>query len=80
MASSTAVGTAGVALLPLAFFLNLIKRLEPDDPWYLGLNLLGAGLACAASWMIGFVPFVVLEGAWFSVALLGMIRRLGLSA
>ena len=27
-----------------------------------------------ASWQIGFLPFVVLEGAWLAVALFALIR------
>ena len=27
-------------------------------------NLVGAGLACWSSYLIGFLPFVVLEGVW----------------
>jgi len=36
--------------------------------------LLGAGLACYASWRIDFLPFVVLEGTWALVALAALLR------
>ncbi|MGH7847556.1 MAG: CBU_0592 family membrane protein [Candidatus Binatia bacterium] len=74
--SATVVGLVGVTLLLAGFFLNLIKWLDQDSMMYLGMNLLGAGLACAASWMIGFLPFVVLEATWCLVALVACARRL----
>lgn len=75
MATSTLVGSLGVALLLIAFFLNLIKRLPQDSLGYIVLNMVGAGLACYASWLIGFLPFVVLEGAWTLVAVVALFLR-----
>lgn len=75
MATSTLVGSLGVALLLIAFFLNLIKRLPQDSMGYIVLNIVGAGLACYASWLIGFLPFVVLEGTWSLVALVALFRQ-----
>jgi hypothetical protein len=69
------IGSAGVALLLLAFFLNLLKCMRVDGWVYLGLNLVGAGLACYSSYLIRFMPFVVLEGTWAGVALIGMARK-----
>jgi hypothetical protein len=63
-----AVGSAGVFLLLIAFFLNLVGKLRSGSLAYAGLNLLGAGLACYASWLLDFLPFVVLEGTWAAVA------------
>jgi hypothetical protein len=40
----------------------------------MALNLVGAGLACYSSWLIGFMPFVVLEGVWAIAALAGLAR------
>ena len=75
--SATVVGLVGVSLLLAGFFLNLVKWLDQDSLMYLGMNLFGALLACAASWMIGFMPFVVLEATWGLVALVAFARRLG---
>jgi hypothetical protein len=68
------VGSIGVALLLAAYFLNLVGRLERDGRAYHAVNAVGAGLACWASWRIGFLPFVVLEGAWMLVALVALAR------
>ncbi len=70
------IGSLGVALLLVAFFLNLAKGLRSDEWPYLGLNAVGAGLACYSSYLIQFMPFVVLEAAWTTVALVGIVRTL----
>ncbi|OQA42135.1 MAG: hypothetical protein BWY52_02325 [Chloroflexi bacterium ADurb.Bin325] len=71
---STVIGSVGVALLLLAFLLNLIKRLAQDSVAYTTLNLVGATLSGYASWLIGFIPFVVLEGTWAAVAAIALVR------
>ena len=43
---ATMIGSLGVALLLVAFFLNLVRLMRPDGWPYLVLNLLGASLAC----------------------------------
>ena len=74
--SATWIGSIGVALLLIAFLLNLLKVMRADGWSYLGLNLVGAGLACYSSFLIHFMPFVVLEGTWAGAALVGLGRRL----
>jgi hypothetical protein len=73
---ATIVGSAGVALLLLAFFLNLFRYLRADGALYLVLNLVGAALACISSYLIDFMPFVLLEGTWSVVAAVALGRRL----
>jgi hypothetical protein len=68
------LGTVGVALLLGAFFLNLVGRLSRTSRLYALLNTVGGGLACWASWLIGFLPFVLLEGTWAVFALLALLR------
>ena len=73
--AATIIGFAGVALLLLAFLLNMAKRMRADGYWYAALNFVGAGLACYSSWLIDFMPFVVLEGVWALVAAAAIVRR-----
>jgi hypothetical protein len=74
--NATVIGTIGVALLLVAFLLNLVKVLRVDGYPYMLLNLVGAALACWSSVMIRFIPFVVLEGVWATVAAVMLARRL----
>ncbi len=70
------LGSIGVALLLFAFFMNLRGKLGTDTLTYQAMNAAGAGLACYASYLIGFLPFVVLEGTWCVVVLLALACRL----
>jgi hypothetical protein len=38
------------------------------------MNMVGAGLACLASVMINYVPFIILEAAWTLVSMVTFIR------
>ena len=68
------VGSTGVAILLVAFFLNLFGRLSRSSRTYAAMNAVGAGLACWASWLIGFLPFVILEGTWSAFAVVALLR------
>lgn len=67
-------GSLGVFLLLVAFFLNIFGLLAASSRLYQVLNLAGAGLSCYASYRLGFVPFVVLEGTWSLVAAVALVR------
>ena len=71
-----AIGFVGVTLLLIAFFLNLFRLLKAESNAYLALNLVGASLACASSYLIDFLPFVLLEGTWAIVAGVALARKL----
>ena len=68
------VGSIGVGLLLVAFTLNRWKILLQDTKTYNLINIVGAGLSCSASILIGFIPFVVLEGVWAIAATVGVIQ------
>ena len=68
------VGTIGVGLILFAFFSNTFKIIPQDGKLFFILNLVGAGLACYASWLIHYLPFVILEAAWTLVSLTGFIK------
>ena len=71
---SDIIGSFGVTLLLIAFLLNLGSRISKDGLTYILLNLVGAGLAMLASWLIHYIPFVVLEGTWTLVSLVACIN------
>ncbi len=72
MEPSTIIGTAGVSLLLIAYFLNLFKIVSQGSLLYILLNILGAAIACVASVLIDFVPFIVLEIIWVIVGFAGI--------
>jgi len=74
MTQATLIGFIGVALLLVAFLLNLFRLMRSDGQRYLALNCAGAALACYSSYLIDFMPFVLLEGVWAAVALVAIVR------
>jgi hypothetical protein len=68
------IGTVGVGLILLAYFLNTTKQLRPNGKTYFVMNIIGAALACYASFLIVYWPFVVLEGTWTLVSIYGLMR------
>ena len=76
MSSSEWVATIGVSLLLLAYLLDITDKIADDSPWFFGLNMVGAGMASGAAWMIPFWPFVVLEGVWCLVSAVALVKRL----
>ena len=69
-------GFIGVTILLVAFFLNLKDFIQKDSLTYLLLNSIGAAIACLASVMLKYVPFIILEGCWTLVSLYGLIGYL----
>ena len=67
-------GSVGVALLLVAFLMNLLKKWSQDSLPYILMNTIGAGLACASSVLIHFFPFIILEGTWMSVSLFALAK------
>jgi uncharacterized membrane protein len=74
MSASEIIGSVGVALLLIAFFMNLFGMLDADSRTYQATNAVGAAVSCYASYLIGFAPFVVLEAIWCAAAIAAMLR------
>lgn len=70
----TIIGSVGVGILLLAFFLNIRRKLTESSALYLWMNIIGSGLSAVYAAMSGSIPFVVLEGAWASVAAFRLLR------
>lgn len=67
-------GFIGVTILLIAYFLNLRDILKKDSPTYLFLNFAGAGIACFASVLLKYLPFIILEGCWTLVSVIGIFN------
>lgn len=70
------IGTVGVGLILLAYFLNTFSLVPKDGKLFFAMNIIGAGLACYASVLINYVPFIILEGVWCIVSVAGFVRLL----
>ena len=68
------LGFSGVSLILLAYFLNLNGKLAPNHLTYILLNLIGAVLACLASILMKYYPFVLLEAVWTAVSGVALVK------
>ena len=69
-------GAVGVTILLLAYFLNLFGKISQRGLIYILLNFVGAGIACLASVLLHYWPFIILEGAWTLVSLIALLKYL----
>lgn len=74
MNTNDIIGSIGVGLILIAFFCSTFKIMKSDSALYFILNVVGAGLACYASYLIDYWPFVILEGTWTAVSIAGLIK------
>ncbi len=70
------IGTIGVGLILLAYFFNTFWLIPKEGKLFFSMNIIGAGLACYASFLINYVPFIILEGVWCLVSIAGFIKLL----
>jgi hypothetical protein len=69
------IGFAGVFQILLAYVLNVSNKLDKNDLIYILLNLSGAVLACLASILMKYFPFIILEGVWAVVSLFALLKH-----
>jgi len=52
------IGFIGVSQILLAYILNINGKLDKDGLTFILLNLIGAGMACLASVLMNYLPFI----------------------
>ena len=68
------IGTLGVAIILLAYFLNTASIIIRNGRLFYVMNIIGAALATYASFLIDYWPFVILEATWTLVSIYGLMR------
>lgn len=76
MSYTDIISTIGVSLILLAFFLNTFKYVSDNSKLYFVLNIVGGAFACYGSILLNSLPFIIVEGTWSVVALIGLIKTL----
>ena len=76
MAFSTLISSIGVSLILVAFLLSIFKLLSIESKWYFLLNIIGGAFACYGSVLLDSLPFIILEGTWSIVALIGLLKSI----
>lgn len=70
------IGFIGVFQILLAYILNVSGKLDKGDLAFVLLNIIGASMACLASILMNYFPFIILEGVWTIVSLISLIKYL----
>ena len=68
------IGTLGVGLILLAYFLNTFSIILKEGKLFFVMNIIGAALACYASLLIHYVPFILLEAVWCIISSAAFIK------
>ena len=65
-------GASGVFLILSAYILNISGILKTNQLTFKLLNLIGASLACLASVLLDYIPFIILEATWALASLMAI--------
>jgi len=76
MNSNDLIGTIGVGIILIAYFLNMFSYIPNNGKLFYLLNIIGASIACFASYLINYIPFVILEGSWALVSVVGLLKSI----
>tara|TARA_R110002050_G_scaffold204327_1_gene339521 strand:- start:7100 stop:7354 length:255 start_codon:yes stop_codon:yes gene_type:complete len=68
------IGFIGVLQILLAYILNVLGKIDSNDLIFIWLNLLGAAMACLASILMAYIPFILLEAVWTLVSLISLMK------
>jgi hypothetical protein len=68
------VGFLGVLQILLAYSLNVMGKVSNKNLSFIMLNLFGAAMACLASILLNYWPFIILEAVWTLVSLYALIN------
>jgi len=70
------IGTAGVGLILLAYFLLQTGRLSPCQLRYQWLNIAGSALMLVSLYRKWNTPSVVIQCCWIAISLYGIVRTM----
>lgn len=70
------MGTVGVGLVLVAYFLNTLRYIPVNGKLFYVLNSIGGALSCYAAFLIDFWPFVILEAVWTVVSVYGLMKAM----
>ena len=68
------IGFLGVLKILLAYVLNVIGKISNNSLIFIILNFIGASMACLASILLNYWPFIILEAVWALVSLYSLIK------
>jgi hypothetical protein len=69
-----ALSIIGAVVILAAYSAQAFKLLVANGRVYLALNFIGGVLLCLAAIKVGQIGFIILEGAWALISLIGLLR------
>jgi nucleoside recognition membrane protein YjiH len=76
MSPNEIIGTIGVGMILIAYFLNIFTLIKKEGVLFFTLNIIGGLIACIASILIRFWPFIILEGTWTMASIFGLLKSI----
>lgn len=76
MNTNDIIGTIGVGIILLAYFFNIFSLIKKDGILFYLMNIVGASIACFTSYLIHYIPFVILEATWTIVSIIGLLKSI----
>ncbi|AJR04195.1 CBU_0592 family membrane protein [Siansivirga zeaxanthinifaciens] len=67
------IGFIGVFQILLAYLLNILGKLSNKHLVFMLLNVVGASMACLASILLNYWPFIILEAVWALASLYALL-------
>ncbi len=61
-------------LILLAYILQAFGKIKSTHLVFILLNLIGALMACLASIIMEYLPFIILEGVWSLISFISLIK------
>jgi hypothetical protein len=68
------IGTIGVAIIVVTYFLLQIRKLESDNLWYSALNAVGAALVLVSLTIEFNLAAFLMELFWLLISLYGLFQ------
>jgi len=68
------IGFLGVFQILLAYVLNVTGKVSNTSLAFITLNFIGASMACLASILLKYWPFIILELVWALVSLYSLLK------
>ncbi len=65
----TAVGATGAGIILIFFVLNGLHKISSDSRWYEVGNFIGSSLLVIYAYLIGSIPFLVINAVWAAFSL-----------
>jgi len=68
------IGFLGVFQILFAYTLNVMGKVSNKSLAFIILNFIGASMACLASILLNYWPFIILEMVWALVSLYSLLK------